>query len=124
METAQIIDALAALAHDTRLKVFRLLVEAGPAGLPAGQVGEALGLPPATLSFHLAHLSRAGLVHGRQAGRFVIYSADFQNMTRLVAYLTENCCGGKGCGPAPVTPTIPTKEGKTHETLPRARRRA
>jgi ArsR family transcriptional regulator len=122
METAQIIDALAALAHDTRLKVFRLLVEAGPAGLPAGQVGDTLGLPPATLSFHLAHLSRAGLVQGRQDGRFVIYSADFHNMTRLVAYLTENCCGGKACAPAAAKTTA--SKGKLHETLPRARRRA
>ena len=95
----QIVDALAALAHETRLKVFRLLVEAGPPGLAAGAIGEALDLPPATLSFHLAHLARTGLARGRQEGRFVIYSADFQNMNQLVGYLTENCCGGRACLP-------------------------
>ena len=100
MELSQIVDALAALAHGTRLKVFRLLVEAGPDGLAAGSIGEKLDLPPATLSFHLAHLSRTGLVRGRQDGRFVIYSADFQNMNSLVGFLTENCCGGRSCAPA------------------------
>ena len=100
VESSQIVDALAALAHETRLKVFRLLVEAGPDGLAAGSIGEKLDLPPATLSFHLAHLSRTGLVRGRQDGRFVIYSADFQNMNSLVGFLTENCCGGRSCAPA------------------------
>ena len=112
MEMTRIIGALAALAQETRLKVYRLLVEAGPEGLPAGRIGEALALPPATLSFHLSHLSRAGLARGRQHGRFVIYSADFQNMNALVAYLTENCCGGRACSPAPKTAAV------------RARRRA
>ena len=112
----QIVDALAALAQETRLKAYRLLVEAGTEGLPAGRIGEALDLPPATLSFHLAHLSRAGLVQSRQDGRFVIYSADFQNMNQLVGYLTENCCGGGSCAPTP--------KGVRHEALPRARRRA
>ena len=101
MEIEETVDALAALAHDTRLKVFRLLVEAGPEGLAAGSIGEKLDLPPATLSFHLAHLARTGLVRGRQEGRFVIYSADFQNMNDLVGFLTENCCGGRPCAPAP-----------------------
>lgn len=119
METTQIIEALSALAHETRLQAFRLLVEAGPEGVAAGRIGEELDLPGATLSFHLAHLARAGLVQGRQAGRFVIYSADFQNMNQLVGYLTENCCGGQACAPA----KIPLK-GKANETLPRARRRA
>ena len=100
MEMKQAIDALAALAQSTRLSVFRLLVEAGPEGLAAGAIGEELALPPATLSFHLAHLSRAGLVKGRQEGRFVIYSADFASMNALVGYLTENCCGGRACPPA------------------------
>jgi ArsR family transcriptional regulator len=100
METSQIVDALAALAHESRLKVFRLLVEAGPQGMPAGTIGEELELPPATLSFHLSHLARTGLVRGRQEGRFVIYTADFQNMNALVGYLTENCCGGRACAPA------------------------
>ena len=117
----QAIDALSALAQETRLQVYRLLVEAGPQGLPAGRIGDALDLPPATLSFHLAHLARAGLAQSRQEGRFVIYRADFQNMNALVGYLTENCCGGAACAPSPAK--ITTK-GKSHETLPRARRRA
>ena len=94
------VDALAALAQESRLNVYRLLVEAGPDGLPAGRIGEELELPPATLSFHLAHLARTGLVRSRQEGRFVIYSADFQNMNQLVGYLTENCCGGRACAPS------------------------
>jgi ArsR family transcriptional regulator, arsenate/arsenite/antimonite-responsive transcriptional repressor len=116
MEMTQIVDALAALAQETRLKAYRLLVEAGPQGLPAGRIGEALELPPATLSFHLAHLARARLVKSRAEGRFVIYSADFRNMNRLVGYLTENCCGGGSCAP--------TTKGVRNEALPRARRRA
>lgn len=112
METKQAIDALAALAQESRLKVFRLLVEAGPAGVAAGRIAERLALPPATLSFHLAHLARAGLARSRHEGRFVIYSADFPNMNRLVGFLTENCCGGQLC------------KGDEDETPARARRRA
>jgi ArsR family transcriptional regulator len=89
MESA--LEALSALAQETRLTIFRLLVEAGPAGMPAGKIGEELSLPPATLSFHLAHLTRAGLAKSRQEGRFVIYSADFGTMNSLLGYLTENC---------------------------------
>src|SRR5687768_16240474 len=121
MEMTEVIDALSALAQDTRLKVHRLLVEAGPAGLSAGRIGEELELPPATLSFHLAHLARAGLARSRQEGRFVIYCADFDSMNALVGYLTENCCGGRGCAPAA---NLAPMKGKSHETLPRARRRA
>lgn len=102
MEHNQVVDALAALAHETRLKVFRLLVQAGAEGLAAGAIGETLALPPATLSFHLAHLARAGLARSRQEGRFVIYSADFQAMNTLVGFLTENCCGGRSCAPQAV----------------------
>ena len=94
------VDALGALAHGSRLAIFRLLVQAGPGGLSAGVIGEKLELPPATLSFHLAHLARSGLASSRQDGRFVIYSADFRNMNGLVAFLTDNCCGGKSCAPA------------------------
>jgi DNA-binding transcriptional ArsR family regulator len=117
MEMTQAIDALAALAQEKRLAAYRLLVEAGAEGLPAGRIGEALDLPPATLSFHLAHLARTGLVNSRQEGRFIIYSANFDNMNQLVGFLTENCCGGgRSCAP--------TTKGVRNETLPRARRRA
>ena len=121
METTQAVDALFALAQETRLKVYRLLVEAGPEGRSAGRIGEELELPAATLSFHLAHLSRAGLARSRQEGRFVIYSADFESMNALVGYLTENCCGGKDCAPA--CAPLPMK-GKSNETVSRSRRRA
>jgi ArsR family transcriptional regulator len=99
MKTEQVIDALAALAQRSRLSIFRLLVQAGPNGMSAGLIGEKLDLPPATLSFHLAHLARAGLVQNRQEGRFVIYSTNFDSMNELVAYLTENCCSGRACAP-------------------------
>lgn len=101
MDTTRAVNALGALAHDSRLAIFRLLVQAGPGGLAAGSIGEKLDLPPATLSFHLAHLARSGLASSRQQGRFVIYSANFRNMNGLVGFLTENCCGGKACAPAP-----------------------
>ena len=100
MDTTWTVEALAALAHVKRLAAYRLLVEAGPEGLAAGKIGEELDLPPATLSFHLAQLARAGLAKSRQDGRFVIYSADFESMDGLVSYLTENCCGGRACSPA------------------------
>jgi DNA-binding transcriptional ArsR family regulator len=100
MEMTDAVEALAALAQTSRLQIYRLLVGAGPDGLAAGRIGEELGLPAATLSFHLAQLTRAGLARSRQEGRFVIYSADFQSMNDLVGYLTENCCGGRNCAPA------------------------
>jgi ArsR family transcriptional regulator len=109
METTQAIDALGALAQRSRLAAFRILVEAGPEGLPAGEIGERLELPPATLSFHLAHLVRAGLVRSRQEGRFVIYSTDFDNMVALVAYLTDNCCQRAACAPSSCKPAAPKK---------------
>ena len=101
VETKQAIQALAALAQESRLAIFRLLVQSGPAGMAAGKIGDALHLPPATLSFHLSGLARAGLVTSRQDGRFVIYAADFEIMNRLLAYLTEDCCGGQACLPVP-----------------------
>jgi len=100
MEMTQAVDSLSALAQETRLGIYRLLVEAGPGGMAAGKIGEEMELPPATLSFHLAHLARTGLVRSRQDGRFVIYSADFVSMNALVGYLTENCCGGRACAPS------------------------
>src|SRR6185295_838695 len=96
----QALQSLSALAQESRLAIFRLLVQAGPAGLAAGSIGEKLDLPPATLSFHLAGLTRAGIAKSRQDGRFVIYTADFESMNALVGYLTENCCGGASCAPA------------------------
>jgi ArsR family transcriptional regulator, arsenate/arsenite/antimonite-responsive transcriptional repressor len=97
METTQALQSLAALAQESRLSIFRLLVQAGPAGMAAGAIGEKLELPPATLSFHLAGLTRAGLAQSRQEGRFVIYSADYAAMNALVGFLTDNCCQGASC---------------------------
>ena len=122
METTQAVQALSGLAQGSRLAIFRLLVQAGPQGMPAGAIGEKLDLPPATLSFHLAGLTKAGIARSRQEGRFVIYSADFEHMNALVTYLTENCCGGAACAPAACQP--PSPKGHRHEAIPRARRRA
>lgn len=99
METSDIIKALGAIAHASRLAVFRLLVQAGPAGLPAGKLAELTGLAPSSLSFHLKELSLANMVSSTQEGRFVIYSARYETMNAVLAYLTENCCGGNPCTP-------------------------
>jgi DNA-binding transcriptional ArsR family regulator len=114
METKHALQALSALAQESRLAIFRLLIQQGPAGLAAGVIGEKLALPPATLSFNLAGLARACLVDARQEGRFIFYSANFENMNLLVAFLTENCCGGAACQPST----------HTHEAPARTRRRA
>lgn len=100
MEKTAAVAALAALAQGSRLDVFRLLVRAGAEGMPAGRIGEQLGLPAATLSFHLNQLRQAGLVTFRREGRSLIYAAAYDAMNRLLAYLTENCCqgGAAGCG--------------------------
>ena len=101
MEKIAALAALAALAQESRLDVFRLLVQAGSDGLPAGQIGERLGLAPATLSFHLNQLRHAGLVTYRRESRSLIYAAEYPAMNSLLAYLTENCCGGvEICAPA------------------------
>lgn len=102
MEKDTILQALGALAQDNRLDVYRLLVSAGPNGLPAGQVAAALGLAPNTLSFHFDRLRQAGLVSVRREGRSLIYAARFDIMNALISYLTENCCGGKPelCAPS------------------------
>lgn len=94
METKSAVTALAALAQETRLSVFLLLVEAGPEGVPAGVIGEKLEVAPATLSFHLKELSHAALVTSRQEGRFIYYMADFERMAALMSFLTRNCCRG------------------------------
>jgi ArsR family transcriptional regulator len=100
MKSDQAILALASLAQEHRLALFRLLVQAGPDGMAAGALAEALGVPNSSLSFHLTHLTRAGLIHQRREGRSLIYTADFDAMNRLVGFLTENCCGGAECAPA------------------------
>jgi DNA-binding transcriptional ArsR family regulator len=92
MKATEVIEALGALAHEHRLGVFRLLVERGPAGLPAGRIAERVGLVPSSLTFHLQNLQRGGLITQRREGRRLIYSADFTAMTSLVGYLTDNCC--------------------------------
>ncbi|MGH9697528.1 MAG: ArsR/SmtB family transcription factor [Bryobacteraceae bacterium] len=97
METTIALSALAGLAQETRLAIFRLLVEKGPEGLAAGDIAERLDLPNATLSFHLKEMAHAGLLEPRQAGRFIYYSANYSTMNGLVAYLTENCCRGVSC---------------------------
>ena len=100
MDSLTAAERLAALGHETRLAIFRLLVQAGPAGLAAGEIVERLALAPATASFHLAHLARVGLIAGEQQGRFIIYSAAFPAIDDLIAYLTDNCCqGGEACLP-------------------------
>ena len=96
MQTRQAVDALGALAHEYRLGIYRLLVEQGPGGLSAGAIGEAVGLAPSSLTFHLQNLHRAGLIVQRRESRSLIYSVDFDAMNDLVGYLTENCCAGRG----------------------------
>lgn len=98
METKHVLAALAALAQESRLAIFRLLIQAGPSGLPAGKIGETLDIASSALSFHLKELSHSGLVTSRQDGRFVIYTAQFDTMSELVGFLTENCCAGVPCG--------------------------
>jgi len=98
MESNTAIRALGALAHESRLAIYRLLVQAGPGGLAVGAIGEQLDFAPATLSFHLAGLRHAGLVSERREGRTLYQSADFGAMNALIGYLSENCCGGQACG--------------------------
>lgn len=99
METLEAVAALAALAQESRLRLFRLLVQAGPQGMQAGDIASALGIAPNTLTFHFDRLRMVGLVAARREGRSVIYSARFPTMNALIAYLTENCCGGVPCMP-------------------------
>jgi DNA-binding transcriptional ArsR family regulator len=99
MDTKQTLAALSALAQESRLAVFRLLVQVGPEGMAASKIGEQLDIAPSSLSFHLKELTHAGLISSRQEGRFVIYSADIGTMNGLIGFLTENCCGGVLCGP-------------------------
>jgi len=109
MEITSASDSLAALGHETRLAIFRLLVQAGPEGVNAGLICDKLELAPATLSFHLAHLSRVGLIRGRQEGRFIFYVADYAAMDALLAFLTDNCCQGAQCLPKAGAAAAPPK---------------
>jgi DNA-binding transcriptional ArsR family regulator len=94
MEIKAAVTALAALAQETRLSIYRLLVEAGPEGVAAGRIGETLRVPGATMSFHLKELGRAGLVSARQEKQFIYYAVDFERMAELMTFLTQNCCQG------------------------------
>jgi DNA-binding transcriptional ArsR family regulator len=118
MRSLEAVAALAALAHEHRLAVYRMLVEAGPEGLPAGEIAARLKLAPSSLTFHLQSLQRAGLISQQRMSRQLIYAADFDTMNGLVGYLTENCCAGSAsaeCGsPAPAErPTSPRKTRRT-----------
>ena len=113
METLDPVAALAALAQNNRLDVYRLLVQAGPQGMPAGSVAGALKLAPNTLTFHFDRLRQAGLVTVRRQGRSMIYAARYETMNGLIAYLTENCCGGapEQCAPVCECQPAPAKRG-------------
>jgi DNA-binding transcriptional ArsR family regulator len=113
MQTNEVIAALAALAQDTRLAVFRLLVQAGPAGMAATKISEQVGIPASSLSFHLKEMFHADLVTSRQESRFVIYSANFETMSALIGFLTENCCGGNPCTPVCSTPLSKKEKSKS-----------
>ena len=115
MEKPEALAALAALAQETRLDIYRLLVQAGPDGLPAGQIGERLGLPSATLAFHLKELKHAGLATYTRSGRSLIYAAVYPTMNALLAFLTENCCGGQSA--CPPTICIPESASATNRSL-------
>ena len=121
--------ALAALAQETRLSIYRLLIEAGPDGVSAGRIGEKLQIPAATLSFHLKELSRAGLVSARQERQFIYYAVDFERMAELMTFLTQNCCRGMpqafltvmetalGSCCLPETKRKPKQKGADHKTF-------
>jgi ArsR family transcriptional regulator len=109
MKTPGVISALGALAHGHRLAIYRLLVERGPEGLPAGDIGDRIGLLPSSLTFHLQNLQRAGLITQQRVSRQLFYSIDFAVMNGLVGYLTENCCRDSGadcCAPAQATKPV------------------
>lgn len=113
MESREVVESLGALAHQHRLAIYRILVEEGPPGLPAGQIGERVGLVPSSLTFHLQALQQAGLISVVRASRQLIYSADFTVMNELVGYLTKNCCAASGgvCAPA-CKPASSSKQAK------------
>lgn len=110
MDTLIAAEVLAALGHESRLTIFRLLVETGPEGMTVGPIAEATGMAPATLSFHLAHLSRVGLIAGQREGRFIRYAANYGAMDDLLAFLTQNCCQGQQGSCFPKTAMADTTE--------------
>lgn len=117
MDGKKAVAALGALAHDTRLEIFRLLVQRGPDGLSAGSIAERLGIPPSSLTFHLQQLTHAGLITQRRLSRQLIYATDFAAMNEVMFYLTENCCsGGAVCAPI----CRPEKTGKAVATKRRS----
>jgi ArsR family transcriptional regulator, arsenate/arsenite/antimonite-responsive transcriptional repressor len=125
MESRSAVQSLAALAQETRLAVYRLLVQQGPSGMAAGEVAAQLDLAPATLSFHLKELAHAGLVRARQAGRFIFYAADFDAMNALLAFLTDNCCAadcGPSCAPAKACAPSSKAGARSGRSAPRTAR--
>lgn len=121
METKQVIEALGALSHEHRLAVYRMLVEAGPQGLSAGEIAQRLGVAPSSLTFHTQALVRAGLATHHRISRQIIYAADFTAMNGLVGYLTENCCGAMAaCGPVCNPPSPPTDAALSRGTEKRS----
>jgi len=111
MDIKNAVTLLASLAQEARLEIFRCLVQAGPDGLAAGTISQALQIPNSTLSFHLKELSHAGMISARQESRFIYYSANYESMNALLAYLTENCCVGQPvCCPDLQCQPIPIKE--------------
>ena len=114
MNSTDAVAALASLSQEHRLAIFRLLVQAGDDGLPAGVIADTLGVPASSLSFHLAHLHRAGMIRQQRQGRSLIYSADYRAMDALVGYLMENCCAGVGCAAnASATETSSSRKRKS-----------
>ena len=118
METKSALKVLSALSQETRLGIYRFLVEAGPEGAFAGAIGEVLGAAPTTLSFHLKELAHAGLIEGNQQGTYIRYTAQLDTLQSLVGYLTDTCCGGNPALCAPVTTPLPMPTPKRKPARP------
>ena len=124
MDARLAVNSLAALAQESRLAIYRLLVEAGPTGLAVGEIGASVRIAPATLSFHLKELAHAGLIKARQEGRFIYYSASYETMNRLLGYLTENCCARDGAGCETECCSGTAARSRSRKETPRRGRRA